>query len=174
VGGLSIATARDVLARVDAPGHDMLTAVGKARFAMSAPPQRQDGDEEDWARAVERVDDLVERRGWRSVPANPARRTLASAVVALERLGEQDKLDLLDAYAEAAERVVAAEVEVLLRRPDVDSRAEGLVVWTALGDVVLSALRRVAQENAATPRLAGVPARGADGSPADGEPAPEE
>ncbi|GAB2499990.1 MerR family transcriptional regulator [Nocardiopsis aegyptia] len=182
VGGLSIATARDVLAKVDAPEHDMLTAVGKAQFAMSTPPQRQDGDERDWARATERVDDLVERRGWRSVPTNPARGTLASVLVALERLGQQDKLDLLDVYAEAAERVVAAEIEVLLRRPDVDSMAEGLVVWTALGDVVLSALRRIAQENAATPRLAGVPARDTDGedgggrqdgeSREDGKPAP--
>ncbi|RKS09657.1 MerR-like DNA binding protein [Nocardiopsis sp. Huas11] len=162
VGGLSIATARDVLAKIDAPELDMLTSIGKAQFAMSTPPQRQPGDEEDWEDAARRVDELVTRRGWRSVPTNPARSTLASALVALERLGQQDKLDLLDTYAEAAERIVAAEIEVLLSRPDVDSMAEGLVVWTALGDVMLSSLRRIAQENVATARLAGVPARSAD------------
>ncbi|KOX12432.1 MerR family transcriptional regulator [Nocardiopsis sp. NRRL B-16309] len=167
-GGLSIATARDVLAKIDAPEHDMLTAVGKAQFAMSTPPQRQEGDEEAWEAATRRVDDLIARRGWHSVPTNPARRTLASALVALERLGQYDKLDLLDTYAEAAERIVAAEIEVLLRRPDVDSMAEGLVVWTALGDVMLSSLRRIAQEDAATPRLGGVSARPGGEGPENG------
>ncbi|MBV2362906.1 MerR family transcriptional regulator [Streptomonospora nanhaiensis] len=152
VGGLSIATARDVLARMDAPEHGLLTSLGKVQFAMSTPPSATVEDEV-WDEAVRRVDELIERRGWRSVPSNPARKTLASVLATLQRLGQTDKLDLLDSYADAAERIVDDEIEVLLRRPDLDSLAEGLVVWIALGDVMFSALRRIAQESAATPRL---------------------
>lgn len=158
VGGLSITTARNVLSKIDAPEHGMLESVGKAQFAMSKAPPRQPGDEQAWEEAAKHVDDLIARRGWRSVPTNPARQVLTSALTTLIRLGQEDKLELLDDYAAAAENLVETEIGVLLSRPDVDSMAEGLVVWTAVGDAVLSALRRLAQENAATPLLEGVPA----------------
>lgn len=42
----------------------------------------------------------------------------------------------------------------VLRRPSVDSMAEAVVIWTVLGDTLLAAPRRLAQEDAAADRLA--------------------
>jgi DNA-binding transcriptional MerR regulator len=153
-GGLSVVTAREVLAKLDTPGISVLTSIGKVQFAMTTPARRaHDGepahDEHD------EVDALVQRRGWRSVPTNPARQTLASVLATLRRLDQSAQLErLLDVYAEAAERIAEAETDTLLEDAEVDSLAERVVIWTALGDVLLSAMRRIAHENAATARLA--------------------
>jgi DNA-binding transcriptional MerR regulator len=152
-GGLSVTTAREVLAKLDTPGISVLDSIGKVQFAMTAPPRHV----HDQAReaAGKEVDALVERRGWHSVPTNPARQTLASVLATLRRLDQAAQLEqLLDAYAEAAERIAEAEVNTLLEDTTVDSLAERVVIWTALGDVLLSAVRRIAQESAATARLA--------------------
>jgi hypothetical protein len=37
---------------------------------------------------------------------------------------------------------------MIRRRPDIDSMAEGAVIGTVLGDVLIAALRRLAQEDA--------------------------
>ena len=65
---------------------------------------------------------------------------------ALHGLGQDDLLVSLDDYAEAAERI-AVDVNAVLRRPDIESMLEGVVVGTILGDTLLAALRRLAQED---------------------------
>jgi hypothetical protein len=74
----------------------------------------------------------------------------------LHRLDQDDYLMLLGQYADAAERLAAVEVGGIARRPDMDSMAEGVVIWTILGDALLAALRRLAQEAQST-RLFGAP-----------------
>jgi hypothetical protein len=66
----------------------------------------------------------------------------------LRRLGQDDYFPLLDSYAEAADRLAPDEVEAVARRGDLDSIAEAVVMWTAVGDAVLASLRRLAQEAA--------------------------
>jgi hypothetical protein len=94
------------------------------------------------------------QRGWQVKPTNPARRTLADALATLRRLDQDDYFQLLEAYAETAERLAADEIETVARRGDLDSVAEAVVVWTAIGDTVFASLHRLAQEDRST-RLLG-------------------
>jgi DNA-binding transcriptional MerR regulator len=144
VGGLSIAATRELLARIDAPGTAVREALGKAQYAMTGP--RDHVEDAAWAAARAEVQALLRRRGWEVRPTNPARQTLTEVLATLHRLGQDDLLDLLDDYAEAAERLARAEVALLARRAELDSMVEGVVVATVLGDVLLAALRRLAQE----------------------------
>jgi DNA-binding transcriptional MerR regulator len=157
VGGLSIATTREVLAKMHAPGRSTLDSVGKAQFAVMT----RGSSREDEARvaAVERVAELIERHGWHVRPTNPARAALADVLAYLTRLDLNDMLEMVDDYAAAADRLAAKELDALARRPGVDSMAEAAVTMTVLGDALLAALRRLAQESAATQRLADRQAR---------------
>jgi DNA-binding transcriptional MerR regulator len=146
VGGLSITATRDVLASIDAPGKSLHDTLGKAQYATT-PRRAYDADDQARAAAVREVDELIGRRGWQIKQSSPARRLLAEAVSALRGLGHDDLLVSLDDYADAAERIAAADVNAVLRRPDIDSMLEALVVGTILGDTLLAALRRLAHES---------------------------
>jgi DNA-binding transcriptional MerR regulator len=150
VGGLSVAATRRVLEQLDRPGITLREALGKTQFAL-APP----GPDEPTGGAAEEVDVLLARLGWRVGTSNPARRTLAELLRTLRRLGQDDVLAVVDAYAAAAERLAEVEVALVLARPDTESRLEGVVVGSVLGDALLGALRRLAQENAASRVLDG-------------------
>ncbi|MEV0033317.1 MerR family transcriptional regulator [Nocardia sp. NPDC050793] len=151
VGGLSVAATREVLDKMRTPGMTVLESAGKAQFAMSRPPAAE--PDETQLAAAEQVRDLIARRGWQVRETNPARGTLAAVLATLGRLG-QEHWDLLDDYAELAERIAAKEIDTLLRQPNAESMAEALVVWTALGDAMFSALRRLAHEDAASAYIA--------------------
>jgi DNA-binding transcriptional MerR regulator len=153
VGGLSIASAREALRLMFSAGLSELDTIGKAQYAMT--PAREYMEDEAWDEAVAEVDELIAKRGWRVKPANPARRTLADALATLRRLDQDDYFELLDSYADTAERLAADEIETVTRRGDVDSVAEAVVVWTAVGDTVLASLRRLAQEDKSTRLLEG-------------------
>jgi DNA-binding transcriptional MerR regulator len=152
VGGLSIASAREALRLMFSAGLSELDIIGKAQYAMT--PAREYVEDEAWDEAVAEVDELIAKRGWQVKPTNPARRTLADALATLRRLDQDDYFELLEAYAETAERLAADEIETVARREDLDSVAEAVVVWTAVGDTVLASLRRLAQEDKST-RLLG-------------------
>jgi hypothetical protein len=66
----------------------------------------------------------------------------------LRELGQDHIADRLDDYAEAAERIAALDVNKVLRRAEIDSKLEAVVIGAAIGDTLLAALRRLAQENA--------------------------
>ncbi|GAB3464457.1 MerR family transcriptional regulator [Actinophytocola sediminis] len=150
VGGLSIEATRTVLAKIrgaDGP----LNSIGKAQFAIGARVvPHEDAAHAD---ALRRVDELIERRGWRVRASNPARATMAEALAYLTRLGHQDALPLVERYADAAQALAEPEVALVTGRRNVDGMAETAVVLTVLGDALLSALRRMAQESDATDRL---------------------
>lgn len=138
---------------MNTPGLSVLESLGKAQFAMTT--NKEPIEDEAWFDALAQVDELIEQRGWQVRATNPAKQTLAGVLATLNRLGKPEPLTLLDDYAAAAETIATSDVKLLLQGDDVDGMAEALVVWTALGDVVLSALRRLAQEAVATPMLAG-------------------
>ncbi|GAA4556299.1 MerR family transcriptional regulator [Planotetraspora kaengkrachanensis] len=154
VGGLSIASAREALRLMFSAGLSELDTIGKAQYAMT--PAREYVEDEAWDEAVTEVDELIAKRGWRVKATNPARRTLADALATLRRLDQDDYFELLDSYAETAERLADTEIETVARRGDLDSVAEAVVVWTAVGDTVVASLRRLAQEDRST-RLLGNP-----------------
>lgn len=161
VGGLPVRTARRVLDHLDTPGVAPLTAIGKAQYALLTPdpeavpdPASGPGGERsaEWAR---RVDDLLARWGWEASPNNPARAALAEALAAIHHLGLGDVR--LDRYAQVVAEIAELDVALALDRPTRDEVAERVVLWTVLGDRVLIALRRLADESIATHRLAGPP-----------------
>lgn len=146
VGGLSIAATRDVLASIDDPGKSVHETIGKAQYATT-PRREYEADEQTRAAALREVEDLIDRREWDIHETSPARRLLAEAIAALHALGQDDLLTKLDDYAEAAEAIATSDVTAILRRDNLESMVEGVVIGTVLGDVLLAALRRLAQED---------------------------
>ncbi|MDH6125246.1 MerR family transcriptional regulator [Kitasatospora sp. GP82] len=146
VGKLSIASTREVLNAIDAPGNTLHGMLGVAQSAVTAKVPA--GEDTAWKEADQLVAELIEHRGWRVKPSNPAWLTLTQIVATFKDLGQEDLLDILDEYASAAERLSAAEVAVVAGRSEPDSQVEGAVLGTVLGDALMAALRRLTQEDA--------------------------
>lgn len=156
VGHLSIAATREVLASIDTPERTLHERLGKAQHAVT-PALQGDVDEEAGALAAHEVEELVRRRGWQVSTSSPAWALLTQVLATLHSLGQDDLVELLDHYADAAERLADAEVRCVLSRPDIESVLEGVVIGTTLGDTILAAVRRLAQANASarlTPKAA--------------------
>jgi DNA-binding transcriptional MerR regulator len=158
VGGLPVARAHEVLDAVDseqmAP-HDLL---GAAHCAVSRS-RGQQPDDPDWRAARAEAAELVRRRGWHVSPEAPALDQVADAIRAMRGLDQADLLGCLEVYADAAARVAAEEVAVVVARGEPARMVEGVVVGTVLGETLLAALRLLAQEDvsARTLGLAGGP-----------------
>ncbi|MGW5120296.1 MerR family transcriptional regulator [Streptomyces noursei] len=141
VGGLSVATVREVLTAVDAPGGSVHKVLGAAHDAITPVPI---GRPEALPEARRRVAELISRRGWRAGADHPAAEAMAVALAAFQDLGQGAFVEVLDEYAEACERVADADLAYVGRHADVEELVESVVVATVLGDAVLSALRRLA------------------------------
>ena len=147
VGGLSIAATRELLAAVDAPGRSLRDTLGKVQYATTPRLGHQASDQAR-QRATRQAGDLLRQRGWQIKPNSPALQLLIAVLAALRDLGEDDLLALADAYAGPAEQIATADVTTVLGRPSLDAMLDGVIVGTILGDTLLAALRRLAQENA--------------------------
>jgi DNA-binding transcriptional MerR regulator len=146
VGGIPLATIRDVLASVDDPDLPIHEALGTAHRVLG--PELGQEDDSDVAAARAEVDTYLDDLGWQVAPDSPGRHELAVALATLRRLGWPEAgTQLFGRYARAADRLAAAEVR--RTTPAAATRAETLeraVVGTVVFDAVLSALRRLAQE----------------------------
>lgn len=146
VGGLSIAATRDVLACIDSPGRSLHQAFGKVQYALTTRREPSvDGEARETA--ARRVDELITRHGWNVSRANPARETLAELLATLSELRQDFPDGLLDEFAAASETIAASQLKAVLGRGDVEGMLEKVVIGNVLGDAILSALRRLAQEN---------------------------
>ncbi|HEY2224846.1 MerR family transcriptional regulator [Actinomycetospora sp.] len=156
VGGLSVAATRAVLAAVDDPQVPLHEALGRAS-ATTPPPWGASGDADDEARAGAQraLADLVRERGWHVSPKNPAWDTAVEVLATYTRLGDEDLARQLELYAEVMEDVARREVAVVVDRGDRARTVEGAVVGTVLGDTLLAALRRLAQEHCSAQLLEG-------------------
>ncbi len=146
IGGLSVATTRDLLAQLDDPEASTDNLLGRTMLNLN--PARDRVDDETRAEAGARVQELVAGRGWQIDADDPTLDVLIDLVAALRALGEDDLLEILDTYAEAAEKVAAIDLAVVSRRKDVESIIDGAVVGTVLGGSMLLALRRLAHIDA--------------------------
>jgi DNA-binding transcriptional MerR regulator len=153
VGGLAVEQARKVLAHLAEKEGDTYAVLGSAQYALT--PDAVPRDDEASRRAAERVDSLIAAQGWKVREDNPARTTLAEALVSLEALGVTAVTDMLDTYATAAEGLARDEVARLLETAADESRVVGVIAFDVLGDRLLSALRRLAQEHALVTHLDG-------------------
>jgi DNA-binding transcriptional MerR regulator len=161
VGGLSVAATRDVLAAVDDPEVPLHEALGRAQ-ATTTPPLTSADDDEARAGADRALTDLVRERGWHVSSHNPAWHTAVEVLATYHRLGDDDLARQLGLYAEVMEDVARREVAAVVDRGDRARTVEGVVVGTVLGDTLLAALRRLAQEHCSAQLLgrAGHPERG--------------
>jgi DNA-binding transcriptional MerR regulator len=140
IGRLPIASIKDVLAEIDRPKPDVHTALGRALKAIGPGDEAVDAPE---------VDELLARHGWEGVhPSATARRGVAEVIAALRRLGAHQTLARLDDYAEAAQRVAEIDLAVVGEHDSPEGKVYSAVIGTILGDALLAALRRLAQESA--------------------------
>jgi DNA-binding transcriptional MerR regulator len=147
VGGLSIAAIRDLLAAAGSPGTSLHNALGKAQYATTPRYGYQASDASRQA-ASRQAAELIRERGWKVRADSPARELLVDVLAALRDLGQGDLAELADAYAGPAEQIAAADVGAILARHSLDTQLEGVIIGTVLGDILLAALRRLAEENA--------------------------
>jgi DNA-binding transcriptional MerR regulator len=160
VGGLSVAAARNVLEAVDRPDLEGHYLLGVAHSSLDRP-RRRDPDDPVWRRAREEVVALVRRRKWFVDDESPGLDHAADAVAAMRALGQDDLLKAMETYADAAERVAEHELDLVVARRDPARMVEGVIAGTILGEALLSALRRLAQQAASARRL--IPGAGATG-----------
>jgi DNA-binding transcriptional MerR regulator len=151
VGGLSVEAAKGVISAMEAKSGNHFGVLGQVQYGLSAGRSSSIADLPQTA--VERVDDLIARRGWQVRDHNPARASLASALATLQEIGRDELLAALDSYASAADTLAQREVGELLALDGEEVRAEAVIAATVLGDAVLSALRRLAQESALAEQL---------------------
>jgi DNA-binding transcriptional MerR regulator len=151
VGGLAIATVRDVLASADAPDETVSRILFTAQESISAEPNLP--HDEAWEAAEQTVAELVERRGWQAKPTSRAWRTVVAVLVSARQLEHGVWTTKLDTYAEACEQIAEADIDYIHGITDMDSMLEGVVVGTVLGDTLVTALRRLAHQSESTRRL---------------------
>ncbi|MEU9703315.1 MerR family transcriptional regulator [Streptomyces sp. NPDC047981] len=145
VGGLSHAEVRRLVRHVEEerpPANELLRLT---QHALPTPGAASPDQEWDWAQA--RVSGLIRGWGWQVGPDNPAWQTLCQVAIACKSLDHQDIPRLFPAYAENLERIARLEMQILSEQEDPESAATRLVTVTALGDVALSAMRRLAHEH---------------------------
>lgn len=146
IGTLPVATVRDVLAAVDDPDLPVHSMLGRATHPLTPVPAEEPDDPALLA-AVAEVDALVQRNAWNVSPDAPARRAAAGVLARMRGLGQERFADQLDDYARAAERLAEADLRPFASMTGRDEVAEAALVGTVLGDALVSALRRMAQEN---------------------------
>ncbi|NWF28502.1 MerR family transcriptional regulator [Streptomyces sp. PKU-EA00015] len=144
IGGLSVAAIREVVAAVDDPDRSVHKVLGEAAHRIT-PRFAHGGDDASLARARDEVGRLIARRGWQVDVGDPAATALSETLAALDRVGHGAFAEVLDDYADAADRVADADLAYVAGRAGLDDLVEGVVVGTVLGDAMLASLRRLAQ-----------------------------
>ncbi len=145
VGGLTVAAARDVLTAVDTTDLPDFFLMGVAHYSLDRPIRR-DPEHPTWKAARQQVMDLVRARGWQVEDESPNFDRAADAVAAMRDLEQDDLLALLPGYAEVAEQVAGQEVDLVIARGEPARMVEGVITGTILGEALLNAMRRLAQQ----------------------------
>jgi DNA-binding transcriptional MerR regulator len=151
IGGLSVEAARAVITAMEAKAGNDFAVIGQVQYGLS--PTRRGGSSAGFDDALDAVEALISRRGWQVRENNPARRSLAEALSTLQAIGRSELLSAIDDYADAAETLARREVEELLSIDGEEVRAEAVIAVTVLGDALISALRRLAQEAVLSRRM---------------------
>ena len=135
-GGLSIASARHVLAVIDAKGTDLAFAFEAIQHALGATGRI--GERSASAESRDRVSALVDASGWGG-----------TALDGLSTIDFTPSDEFLTGYATACLGIAQADLGALTTRDSPELVLELMVVGTVMGDVLMSGLRRLAQESAA-------------------------
>ncbi|MYU21867.1 MerR family transcriptional regulator [Streptomyces sp. SID8352] len=152
VGGVPVATAREVLGYVDDDSLDHRARLGGAMWALPQDTGPAGPDEEDPAAASARaeVDRLLELLGWEcargSAAVSPAHRSLVAAVAALRRLEYPWDAERMAPYAELMREVARRDLDFMETYGSVAERTEVAVAAAVLFPPALLALHRLAQQ----------------------------
>ncbi|RBM04982.1 MerR family transcriptional regulator [Streptomyces sp. PT12] len=147
VGRVPVATARRVLAAVDAESADQFDRLAEVITAL--PHGAAPDDDRATARARETAAAVQRRLGWRVVPENPAHQALVAALAALARLGYPASVDDVMPYGRVAADIAGHELTVIDRFEASTTQLEAAVALTVLYEPVLLNLRRLAQADEA-------------------------
>ena len=139
VGGLSVASAKTVLDAIDSD-LPLNHTFGIAQQAASPDIDGTGLDEADLARADEFM------AGW-TYHDGPGRFGVAKALRAMEDAGLEPDSAWRESYRTAASIIGEADIDLIDRREGRLAKAETVVIGTVLGDTLLAALRRAAQEH---------------------------
>ncbi|WP_306322032.1 MULTISPECIES: MerR family transcriptional regulator [unclassified Streptomyces] len=155
IGRIPVATVREVLTHVDDESLGTSFRLGAALWALPHPPEAP-ADDPLTVEVTEALDRFVGDMGWhhaREVGAlSPTYRTLITTIVTLTRLGFSRGPEVLAQYAHLMEEVAQLDMDQLDTYEDDSVKAELAVASTVLYDPLLTALRRLAQEEHATRR----------------------
>lgn len=159
VGGLPVARAVEVIAAMEQPDVSLSHAFGVAQRAVTEPSSVSSSATPDDAGAMGAtgptgaaiIAALCDRRSWHVHADNPGLAMAARVLDAYTALGQQELVEVLDAYAAAAELVASADLQSVA---DAGARSSGdraamvdvVIVGTVLGDALAAGLRRIAQE----------------------------
>ncbi|WP_411144188.1 hypothetical protein [Streptomyces sp. x-80] len=107
---------------------------------------------EDGSGGAARGPGAAPHRGRHIRPAHPSVEAVAVAPAAFRDVGHGEFEEVLDACAEACERIAAADPAFVGRHAEVDGIVASVVIGTVPGDAVLTAMRRLAQVDASARR----------------------
>jgi len=151
VGGLPVADAKRVIEAIESD----LPLTRAFEIAQSTVSEHVDPESLD-ADALNIVDSVI--AGWGCESDDPGRLAAARVVMNFRQTGQEADSGWLASFAEAAQLVAEADLDLVESRPDLAAKAETVVVGTVLGDALFAALRRSAQA-ASTVRRYGDPGR---------------
>src|SRR5262245_5944552 len=151
VGGMSITAVRQVLTAADAPDETVSRVLYAAQESISTEPSLPHDDL--WDEANRSVAEVVERRGWQVKPESRAWQTVVAVLVSARQLGHGVWTGTLDSYAAACEGIAVVDLDYIAGISGMDEMLEAVVVGTALGDTLVTALRRLAHQSESTKRL---------------------
>ncbi|MFJ8077865.1 MerR family transcriptional regulator [Streptomyces sp. NPDC096176] len=149
VGGIPVATAREVLAHVDDDSLGLTMRLGAATWALPQLPETPADDPaaSDAKREVER---LLTELGWDSAreigELSPVYRSLVTSIATLNRLGYVVPIPELLLYARQMEQIAVYEMDQLEELPEGTAQVETAVASQVLYEPLLLSLRRLALE----------------------------
>ena len=142
VGGLSIASVREVLAAIDTRDQSLHNKLGAVQEAISQPSAVELDP-----LAIEDVQAFFARQGETEcvdVTESNVTHMLAAALTVARSVGHGQFRDLLDPYLEGLKIIAQADVAYVAKQRSRDDVIEAMVVGTLIGDAVLKAVRRLA------------------------------
>jgi DNA-binding transcriptional MerR regulator len=142
VGGLSIASVREVLGAIDTRDGSLHNKLGAVQEAISQPSAVELDP-----RAIEDVQAFFARQGeteCTDVTESNVTHMLAAALSVARSVGHDQFRDLLDPYLEGLKIIAQADLDYIARQSTRDDIIEAMVVGTLIGDTVLKAVRRLA------------------------------
>ena len=145
VGGLSVATAREVIRAVDTPDLPLSWVFGVAQMAISDADLYSPVSPDSPGRQL--VDEAIATAGWSVTEENPGRAGAARVLDTYAQLGQGHLTEITPQYLEAAELIARSDLAAVARSTEIADMAQTVVVGTILGDALIASLRRIAQEH---------------------------